>query len=33
MGVVSDLQVPLDLADVVLEQEVVVQREAAVLVI
>lgn len=33
MAVVTDLQVPLDLADVVLEQEVVVEREAAVLVV
>lgn len=29
----SDLQVPLDFADVVLQQEVVLQREAAVLVV
>lgn len=29
----SDLQVPLDLADVVLQQEVVLQGEAAVLVV
>lgn len=29
----SDLQVPLDLADVVLQQEVVLQSKAAVLVV